>query len=123
MAETKVACSETTWDGWHSYPCRRPVKRDGMCGPHAAGRDKRIKAETARREAAEERRARGARLAERHQVLLEAEATVERVRALADEWEGMGTTSVYESATELAQILRAALDPPTTRATDQEAGV
>jgi hypothetical protein len=38
-------------------------------------------------------------------------AAVERVRALADEWGALGTTSVYESAGELAQILREALTP------------
>jgi hypothetical protein len=33
-------------------------------------------------------------------------AVVEAVEALADEWTELGTTSVYESAAELAQILR-----------------
>lgn len=36
-------------------------------------------------------------------------ARLAAVEALADEWEAVGTVSVYESAGELAQMLRAAL--------------
>jgi hypothetical protein len=52
---------------------------------------------------------------DRYQRLKDAEAAVIRVRALADEWEAMGVTSVYESAVELAQLLRAAITPAAER--------
>lgn len=39
-----------------------------------------------------------------------AEAALERVRALADDFEAAGMVSVYDSATEVGQMIRRALD-------------
>lgn len=46
--------------GWHPFPCNRPIKRDGMCGIHAAAVDRRQANATAR---AERTKARDAALA------------------------------------------------------------
>lgn len=90
MSKAVETCSETTWDGWRSHPCRRPVRRDGLCGPHAAGRDRHIKAEADRAAKSQERKRLDGERDARQRALLDAEATVVRVRALADEWEQIG---------------------------------
>lgn len=103
MAEQ--ACSETTWDGWHSHPCRRPVKRNGMCGPHAAGKDRSAKAEADRKAKYAETKRRDQERRDQRQTLLDIETTVARVEALANEWERHG---IGISLTRLME-LRAAL--------------
>ena len=35
------SCPETIWEGFSSYPCGRPVKRNGYCGIHARMHEKR----------------------------------------------------------------------------------
>ena len=54
-------------DGWgfHSHVCGRPVKRDGLCGMHAAAKERRERGDAAR---LEEARARQNARTERDQV-------------------------------------------------------
>lgn len=33
-------CPKESWDGWRSFSCGRPVKRDGLCGVHAGAKDR-----------------------------------------------------------------------------------
>lgn len=60
LANVIHVCKETTWSGWESKICGRPVKENGMCGIHA-GADKRVKANQEKRNREwEETRARNA---------------------------------------------------------------
>ena len=38
---TKYLCPERVWEGFSSYVCDRPVKRNGYCGIHARMHEKR----------------------------------------------------------------------------------
>ncbi|AIY16152.3 hypothetical protein GUY44_12020 [Pimelobacter simplex] len=51
----------------------------------------------------------------------EQRAVIARVREFADHLESLGTTSVYESAAEIGQMIRAALDGADTTTTDGDA--
>ena len=41
-------CPVETWDMWSRRTCGRPVKRDGMCGLHAAARERKARNDEAR---------------------------------------------------------------------------
>lgn len=41
MTDQPETCQTDTWNGYRSYPCGRPVKRNGMCGIHAAALERR----------------------------------------------------------------------------------
>ena len=84
MSETSETCPVDIWDGWHSHPCRRPIKRNGKCGLHAAADERRERNEADRKAKARERDRLAEVKAERQATLLAAEAAVERVRALLD---------------------------------------
>jgi hypothetical protein len=38
--ETTAGCPERTGETWNRHPCGRPIKRNGMCGIHAAAKDR-----------------------------------------------------------------------------------
>jgi len=42
MSDIVATCRKDVWDrtGFSSHPCGRPIKRDGLCGIHAAAIDK-----------------------------------------------------------------------------------
>lgn len=44
-------CPREIWNGFQSYGCGRPVKRDGLCGIHAAADDRVAKNRAARDDA------------------------------------------------------------------------
>jgi hypothetical protein len=47
---------------WHPRTCGKPIKRDGMCGVHAAARDRRNANDAERARRSEERRQKAFRL-------------------------------------------------------------
>lgn len=44
-------CPVEQWEGFTSWQCSRPVKRDGLCGIHAAAKERRQRNDQDRREA------------------------------------------------------------------------
>lgn len=47
MRET---CEVDVWDGWHSHPCGRKIKEDGLCGLHLSAKGRREAVNLARQE-------------------------------------------------------------------------
>lgn len=61
MTDTE-RCPVDVWNNYQAHTCGKPVKRDGLCGIHAAAKDRRERNAIASRQAAHGRKERASRI-------------------------------------------------------------